>query len=91
MLILEISAQRPRQVILAQAVAEQRPRDQADADRIAAGLQRFLQMAAEDREDEWDSDELDDDDDLWAIPDAPPRVQEPGAAQPQMPFLQRGN
>lgn len=47
---------------------------------MVAGLQRFLQMAAEDREDEWDSDELDDDDDVWAIPDAPPRDRE-GALQ----------
>ena len=31
------------------------------------GLQRFLRMAAEDQEDEWDSDELEDsDDELWA-------------------------
>ena len=34
------------------------------------GLQRFLRMAAEDREDEWDSDELDSDEDdaRWEIP-----------------------
>jgi hypothetical protein len=54
---------------------------------MAAGLQRFLQMAAEDREDEWDSDELEGDDDMWAIPDAPPRVPQPGVVQVQLPFL----
>ncbi|MCJ1406479.1 translation termination inhibitor protein itt1 [Ptychographa xylographoides] len=35
------------------------------------GLQRFLQMVEDDQEDEWDSDELDDDDDAgdrWIIP-----------------------
>ena len=29
------------------------------------GLQRFLQLAVEDQEDEWDSDELDSDDEAW--------------------------
>ena len=35
------------------------------------GLQRFLDLARNDGEDEWDSDELDDDsdDDAWAIPE----------------------
>lgn len=33
-------------------------------------------MAAEDREDEWDSDELEGDDDDWRIPVAPPRLRE---------------
>jgi len=49
----------------------------------AAGLQGFLQMAAEDREDEWDSDEMDEDDEIWAIPDAPPRVQQGEGLQPE--------
>jgi hypothetical protein len=82
-----ISARRPRQAIVAEVVAQQQPQNEMEAARIAAGLQRFLQMAAEDREDEWDSDELEGDDDLWAIPDAPPRVQQPGVAQAHMPFL----
>jgi hypothetical protein len=42
-------------------------------------------MAAEDREDEWDSDEMDGEDDLWAIPDAPARPVLEGVVR--MPFL----
>jgi hypothetical protein len=52
-----------------------------------AGLQRFLEMAAEDREDEWDSDEMEGNDDLWAIPDAPQRPREEGAERVLLPFL----
>ena len=54
--------------------AQQQARNEIDANAIAiAGLQRFLEMAAEDREDEWDSDEMEGEDDTWAIPDAPIR------------------
>ena len=49
----------------ARAMAEVRGRPEADVDaaqaRQRAGLQRFLDLVLNDREDEWDSDELDDD------------------------------
>lgn len=63
-------------------------RHPADAEAVAvAALQRFLEMAAEDREDEWDSDEMEGEDGEWAIPEAPARDREGGEERVLMPFL----
>ena len=45
-----------------------RPRPVANFADPENGLQRFLRMAANDIEDEWDSDELDSDGEDWEIP-----------------------
>lgn len=50
----------------AQARQPQRPQLQVVDDAQAAAFRRFMDMAARDEEDDWDSDELDDDE-MWEI------------------------
>jgi hypothetical protein len=42
------------------------------------GLERFLQLARDDLEDEWDSDELDSDDDFMGIQEEQPQPRRRG-------------
>ena len=93
--VLSITVQRRQQPVqqVQRRVVAAAPQRQVDAaaqmEAARQGLQRFIQMAAEDREDDWDSDELEGDDDMWQIPDAPPREQAVQGQRVLMPFLQQ--
>ena len=49
-------------------VGRRRARPAGPPDVNGNGVQRFVQMAMNDEEDGWDSDELDEDDEAWEIP-----------------------